>query len=213
VAQERFSVLPNAIHMDSYGMGPKDPALVARYGLQGRKVVMTLARYASNERYKGVDEVLAVLPRVLRQVPEVTYLVVGDGTDRPRLESVCRSLGLAPHVVFTGRIPEAEKADYFRLADAFVMPSRGEGFGFVFLEAMACGIPVVGGRNDGSADALGDGAFGRLVDPANAEELEAAILEALGSAKAVPRGMEMFSYENFERKCRRMLARASLLCG
>lgn len=213
VAPERCSVLPNAIHMDRYGMGPKDASLVARYGLQGRKVIMTLARYASNERYKGVDEVLAVLPRVMRQVPEAVYLIVGDGTDRPRLESVCRALGLAPHVVFAGRIPEAEKADHFRLADAFVMPSRGEGFGFVFLEAMACGIPVVGGRYDGSADALGGGAFGRLVDPENAAELETAILDALRAPKGIPKGMEVFAYENFERGCRRFMARTALLCG
>ena len=79
--------------------------------------------------------------------------------------------GLSDRVVFAGFIPEAEKADHYRLADAYVMPGRGEGFGFVFLEAMACGIPVVGSRLDGSREALRQGDLGILVDPDRPDDI------------------------------------------
>lgn len=213
VAEEKCAILPNAIHLDEYGTGPRNPALVARYGLQNRKVVMMLGRLVSTERYKGVDEVLDVMPRLIERVPNLTYLIVGDGSDRPRLEAKAAALGLSRHVVFTGLVPEAEKADHYRLADAFVMPSGGEGFGFVFLEAMACGIPAVGSRTDGSREALREGSLGRLVDPANAAELEDAILKAVREPKRVPEGIEYFSFENFERRCHRLMVRTSVLYG
>ena len=95
-----------------------------------------------------------------QEIPNIAYLIVGDGDDRQRLEAKARSRGIDDRVVFAGFIPEAEKADHYRLADAFVMPGRGEGFGFVFLEALACGIPVVGSRLDGSREALAPGGVG-----------------------------------------------------
>src|SRR5439155_2564410 len=99
------------------------------------------------------------------KIPNVVYVVCGEGPDRSRLERKAVGLGVRDRVVFTGFIPEALKADYYRLADAYVMPSRGEGFGIVFLEAMACGIPVMGSRLDGSREALLDGELGVLVNP------------------------------------------------
>src|SRR5258708_29465186 len=78
---------------------------------------------------------------------------------------------LQEHVIFAGRIPEEEKIDHYNLADAFAMPSTSEGFGFVFLEAAACGLPVLGGKADGSRDALVDGELGLMVDPESPDEL------------------------------------------
>ena len=86
---------------------------------------------------------------------------------------------MAKNVQFAGLVPPEELPDYFRLADVFVMPSTGEGFGIVFLEAMATGVPVIAGNRDGSRDALCDGALGTLIDPENCEELASAILAAL----------------------------------
>jgi glycosyltransferase involved in cell wall biosynthesis len=139
--ETRYTLLPNAIHLERYGMASKRPDLVARHGLADSKVVMTLARLSRLERYKGVDEVLEALPALAEREPAIKYLIAGDGDDRPRLEAKARTLGLADRVIFAGMIDEADKADYFRLADAFAMPGRGEGFGFVFLEALACGVP------------------------------------------------------------------------
>jgi glycosyltransferase involved in cell wall biosynthesis len=141
-------------------------ALLERYGLQGKTVLMTLGRLVSVERYKGFDEALEVLPELAAQLPNVAYMVVGDGTDRARLEEKARALGVADRVVFTGNVQESEKADHYRLADVYVMPSQGEGFGFVLLEAMACGIPVIASKVDGGREAVRDGALGRMVEPA-----------------------------------------------
>ena len=147
-AARRF-VVPNAIHLEDYAPGPKPAALQARYGLHGKQVLLTLGRLHAAERYKGIDEILDLLPDLAASHPDLRYLIVGDGDDRPRLQAKARALSVAPRVIFAGQIPDAEKADHYRLADAFVMAGRGEGFGFVFLEAMACGLPVV--ASDASA--------------------------------------------------------------
>jgi glycosyltransferase involved in cell wall biosynthesis len=206
-ATQQLRVLPNAIHAEWYGPGARNPALLARYGLAGKTVLMTLGRLVSAERYKGFDEAIEALPDLAKVLPDVTYLVVGDGSDRERLEQKARALGVADRVIFAGNVPETEKADHYRLADVYVMPSQGEGFGFVLLEAMACGIPVIASKLDGGREAVRDGQLGALVDPADTAQLQRAILEALRQPRGVvPAGLEHFSYRNFE-------ARAHALFG
>jgi glycosyltransferase involved in cell wall biosynthesis len=194
-------VLPNTFHVERYGPGPKRPGLLARYGLDGRTILMTVGRLSSFEKYKGIDEVIELLPDLAGKVPNVSYLIVGDGSDRKRLEEKAASLGVSDRVVFAGYVSEEEKADHYRLADAYVMPSSGEGFGIVFLEAMACGIPVVASKVDGSREAVRDGELGIIVDPADRGEIMAAILKTLMEKKGrVPEGLSFFSYENFSRR-------------
>ena len=197
LAEEKLFLLPNAFHPQHYGSGDKPTYLQERYGLSGCRVILTLGRLLAAERYKGVDEVLELMPALLRDDDTVRYLVVGDGNDRPRLEAKAIDLGVASRVVFAGWIDEAEKADHYRLADAFVMAGRGEGFGFVFLEAMACGAPVVASRLDGSREAVLDGKLGLLADPDDRDELHAAIAQALASLRQVPEGLEYFHYSRF----------------
>ncbi len=192
-----YTILPNAIKLELYGMGEPRYDLVQRYNLQRAKVVMTLARLSGAEQYKGLDEILDVLPALRMLEPTLKYVIAGDGDDRPRLERKAIALGLAEHVVFTGMVTESEKADVLRLADVFAMPGRGEGFGFVFMEAMACGIPVVGSSIDGSREALRDGMLGVLVDPADPQDIQRGILEALGKRKAIPEGIEYFAWPAF----------------
>ncbi|MBF0625404.1 MAG: glycosyltransferase family 4 protein [Magnetococcales bacterium] len=187
-------LLPNALHPEDYRLGDKPDHLLQRYGLSDQnKVVMTFGRLVSRKRAKGFDEILEILPRL----PEVVYLIAGDGPDRPRLETRVRELGLAGRVVFTGRLAEAEKADHYLLADLYAMPSRGEGFGFVLLEAMACGIPVLGSRVDGTREALRDGLLGPLVDPDDAPALLAAVREGLERPRGIPAGLEHFCFDRF----------------
>ena len=195
-----YALLPNAIHLDRYGIGPKSPELLERYKLHDRKILLTVARLPGVERYKGVDEVLEVLPELIAEEPRLTYLVVGDGDDRPRLEAKAKALRLASHVVFSGFVEECEKADHYRLADVFVMPGRGEGFGFVFLEALACGIPAVGSSLDGSSEALLDGALGEIVDPRNPESIRTGIANALHKPKAIPQGLSRFEWSHFRER-------------
>lgn len=207
LTQKPFFILPNAINQRNYGVADKPEALVDRYGLNDKIVLLTLGRLSAEEKYKGFDEIMELLPALSKQIPNIAYVIVGDGDDRPRLEAKAKTLGIGDKVVFTGFIPEAEKADHYRLADVFVMPGRGEGFGFVFLEALACGIPAVGSTLDGSREALRGGELGILVDPCHPEAIQAGILEALNRPRGViPEGLDYFSYTNFEKRCHQILA-------
>lgn len=203
VDERKGHLLPNAIHLEDYGVGPKSPELLRRYGLGGKKVLMTLGRLVSYERCKGFDEILDVLPDLAEKIPEIAYLIVGDGNDRPRLEEKACILGIRERVVFAGYIDESEKTDHYRLSDLYVMPSRGEGFGFVFLEALASGVPCVGSKLDGSREALRNGLLGLLVDPTDADGIKAAILTSLeGSSRNVPEELGYFSFANFVERLR-----------
>jgi phosphatidylinositol alpha-1,6-mannosyltransferase len=179
----RVRVLPNTVD-PRYQPGSKPGYLIARHAAGGRKVLMTVSRLAASEQMKGQDRVIRTLPRVLSEHPGAVYLIVGDGDDRPRLEALATETGVAENVKFAGLVPPEELPDYFRLADLFVMPSTCEGFGIVFLEAMATGIPVIGGNRDGSLDPLADGVLGTAVDPEDDKELASAICAALGTAPA-----------------------------
>lgn len=114
-------VIPNCIEIEKFGCGSKKQPLLKRYGLESKKVIMTLGRMTASERYKGFDELLEVLPSVVKEIPAVVYLVVGDGDDRQRLEQKAKDFGVNDKVIFTGRIKEEEKADHYRLADVFAM--------------------------------------------------------------------------------------------
>lgn len=199
--EERVRVLPNSVDLSAFSPGPKSPELVERYRLAGKKVILTLGRLESKERYKGFDEVLNVMPQLLRADPSIVYVVAGDGNDRARLEAKAASLGISDAVRFTGRVPESEKVPLYRCADVYAMPSRGEGFGIVFLEALACGVPCVGSSADGGREALLDGKLGALVDPDDLNAVAQAILAALARPNAgVPEGLETYSLENFEKR-------------
>ena len=187
-------IVPPSFDAGHFAPGPKSPELVSRYGISGRKVMLTVGRLSSVERYKGVDELLEVLPLLTATVPELVYLIVGDGDDRERLRAKAATLGVRDRVIFAGHIPEREKADHYRLADVFAMPGRGEGFGIVYLEAIACGIPVIASSLDASREAVQDGALGQVVDPDDPGALAAAITAALGRAnRDVPHGLDYFS--------------------
>ncbi len=99
-------------------------------------------------------------------------------------------------MIFAGRIPEGEKADHYRLAHAYVMPSRGEGFGRVYHEALACGIPVVASKTDGGREAVLDGQLGVLVDPADPADVLRGIRSALAHGRqGVPPKLSYFAVE------------------
>lgn len=208
----RGRLLPNCIDLERFTPGPPDPALAARYGLAGRRVVMSLGRLSPAERYKGVDELLEILPRLRARHPDLVYLVAGDGADRPRLEAKARALGVAEATVFAGFVEEREKAALYRLAAAFVLCGRGEGFGIVLLEAMACGVPVVASCRDASREAVQDGRLGLIADPDDPDGLAAAVEAALARPRGRPEGLEDFAYPAFATRLRGLvgeLARAA----
>jgi phosphatidylinositol alpha-1,6-mannosyltransferase len=156
--------------------GEPDADLLARAGCG---YLLIVGRLASGERYKGHDELLAAMPRLLASQPGARLVVAGDGDDRPRLETAAAARGLAGRVLFTGFVGEATLAELYRRAVAFVMPSRGEGFGLVYLEAMRAGLPCVAARGGAAAEVVADGETGLLVDPGSPAELAAALARLL----------------------------------
>jgi glycosyltransferase involved in cell wall biosynthesis len=197
---EAYKVLPNAIHLEQYGLGDKRSDLLKLYGLVGKKVLLTLSRISALERYKGHDQMIEAMRELVLVEPRLVYVIAGGGDDLIRLQEKVTLLNLEDHVRFIGYVSDLDKPDIFRLADVFVMPSKGEGFGFVFLEALACGIPVVGSHVDGSKEALIDGDLGELVWPDCPSSIKKGVLTALKKKKDIPTGLYFFSWENFKKR-------------
>jgi phosphatidyl-myo-inositol dimannoside synthase len=135
-----------------------------------RPTLLTIARL--EDRYKGHDVILRALPLVRAAVPEVQWVVIGDGPLRSGLERLAAANGVADAVRFLGAVSDEERNSWLRRADALAMPSRlpdggfaGEGFGIVYLEAGVYGKPVLAGNVGGALDAVADGESGLLVDP------------------------------------------------
>lgn len=148
----------------------------AKFGIGKEKVILTVARLDTREGYKGHDRIIAELGRLnATQADGVLYLIAGQGPDLPRLEALAEQLGVANKVRYMGKVPVEDLPDLYRAADLFALPSTGEGFGIVYLEAMACGTPAIGLNIGGVPDALADGELGLCVEPA-------AFPEALASA-------------------------------
>ncbi|HEY9300423.1 MAG TPA: glycosyltransferase, partial [Phormidium sp.] len=151
----KISLLPNTFDGNRFKIAPKPQYLLKRYGLTvDNSIILTVARLDKNEQYKGYDQIILALPEIRRYIPNVHYILVGKGSDRARIMQLISQLDLQDCVTLAGFIPDTELGDHYNLCDVFAMPSKGEGFGIVYLEALACGKPTLGGCKDGAVDAL-----------------------------------------------------------
>ena len=174
----KIKIFPCAVNGNRFTPGAKPTDLLERYGLGGAKVLMSVTRLWSGDIYKGVDVTIRALSQIAEVFPEVKYLVIGRGDDQARLMQLAKDLGVEDKVVFAGFVPTEELVRHYHLADAYIMPSQ-EGFGIVYLEAMACGVPVLSGDADGSADPLQDGKLGWRVPHRDPNAVAAACIEIL----------------------------------
>ncbi len=189
VAPDRVHVIHPGVDVEVFVPRSRPTELVGRLDLTDRRVILTVGRLVGRERSKGQDTVIKAMPAILAEVPEATYVVVGDGPERARLESLAKEAGVASRVVFAGSVSDEELPDYYNLCDAFAMVSRrrstqkgghrGEGFGIVYLEAAACGKPVVAGDDGGVAEAVEDGKTGLLIDPTSVEATAKSLVRLL----------------------------------
>jgi phosphatidylinositol alpha-1,6-mannosyltransferase len=160
------------------------------------KVLLTVARLTPG---KGHDYVIQSLPKVLEEVPDAKYLVVGDGESAEELKSLVQTMGVEPSIRFVGNVPREQVWAYYQLCDVFVMPSRlNENFGLVFLEAASMGKPTIGGNRAGMKEAVLAGETGILVDPDSVEEIASAIIYLLTHPEVVSQ-MGQRGYERFEK--------------
>jgi glycosyltransferase involved in cell wall biosynthesis len=172
----------------------------AAFGLtENDLVLLTVGRMDSSERYKGHDRILDALPSLVASTPNMRYLIVGQGDDRDRLARRTLQLEVADRVMFAGY--REDLADCYAACDLYVMPSTHEGFGIVFLEALASGRPVVAGGVDGSIEAVCWGELGFLCDPFDQTSVGGAIrraIDALGGPD--PRVDNIFLRTQVERR-------------
>ena len=175
---DKFQIVPCIVDENIFTIAPKSEDLLVKYNLIGAKILMTVARLRSTDIYKGIDVTIKALPEIAKTFPNVKYLVIGRGDDLPRLAQLAADLGVAERVIFAGFVTTENLASHYRLADAYVMPSQ-EGFGIVYLEALACGVPVLAGDADGSADPLQDGKLGWRVSHRDQSAVAVACIEML----------------------------------
>lgn len=179
IAPERAIVMNNTV--DQYFTPGDRDAARTKFGLGKEFALLIVGRLNAREQYKGHDRVISALPHLKHpDGRSIVFLIAGDGDDRARLQAVVSAASLSDHVRFLGQVPTADLPDLYRAADLFVLPSSGEGFGIVFLEAMACGTPALGLAAGGATDALVDGTLGTMVRDPNT------LPEALQVAMAQP---------------------------
>jgi len=185
VAPEAIAVIPLGCDIDRFR--PRTPPLQLRRKVLGDRargpVILTVGNLVER---KGHDMVIRSLPAVCQRVPDATYLIVGTGAYKERLNELAAELGVRDRIIFAGKVSDDELPDVYAMCDVFAMPSRArlaahdvEGFGLVYLEAGACAKPVVAGRSGGIEDAVVDGFTGLIVDPSDARDIGQALIRLL----------------------------------
>lgn len=190
-----------------------------RLGLAGGTILLSVGRL---QRRKGHDMVIKALPAVATTLPGVRYVVVGTGEEEARLRRLAADVGVAELVQFVGYVADDRLSEYYRSCDVFIMPNREEanhdieGFGIVFLEAGACGKPVIGGRSGGVCEAVVDGETGLLVDGEDPRAIANAVLSLLADGerllemgrKGRARAVARFSWDSIAAGTQRLLREA-----
>ena len=130
----------------------------------GPHTMLIVGRLCAEQRHKGHDQLIETLPLILQTVPDAQLVIAGEGDDRERLEEKARELNVGDNIVFAGWVDEAQLNELYSQCAVFVMPSEGDGFGIVFLEAMMHQLPCVGLRTGAAAEIFEDEKSGILVD-------------------------------------------------
>ncbi len=214
IPKEKCFVLNNCLDpfLPIPGKLDRELNLRKRYGIGEKELLLfTLTRLSAKERYKGYDFVMEALVHLKKEYPGIRYLLAGsyDKEEKEFLDNHIQKLGLQEQVLMPGFIADDEIAAHFSMADIYVMPSRKEGFGIVFIEAMYYGLPAIAGNRDGSVDALCNGKLGLLVNPTDVQEIREAIEKMLANMNAYKPNRELllqhFSFSNYKSKFIKML--------
>jgi len=170
----RFVILPNAV--DLANVPERDvPGEPHRSG----RTLLTVSRLGAADRYKGIDRVIRAMPEILKAVPQARYRVVGHGPLRAELEQLAARTGVADKVEFLGHVDDAQLNRCYSSADVMVLPSTGEGFGIVFLEAWRHRMPVICGDVDASSEVVTNFVNGLTVDPHDIRQIAGAAIRLL----------------------------------
>ena len=181
------TVFPNTFNTERFTAGESSTPWRDELEIPAEATLMlSMCRVSKSEAGKGYHRILELMPELVKKHPNLYWVLGGKGDDLETVREKAKILGVKDHCRFPGFVPDETLPDLYRSADLFVLPSKKEGFGIVFLEAAATGLPVIAGNKDGSVDALADGALGTLIDPEDNDAIARAISEVI-SAPAVDR--------------------------
>lgn len=169
------------------GTFDKPPELLQRYQLSPQQpVLLSICRLTKNEHQKGYDKIINIIPELLPMFPYLHYLICGetDYNEKTRLQNLIRQHKLQKNISLVNFIPETELTPHYLLADVFILPSKKEGFGLVFIEAAACGCKIISGNADGSKDAMLNGKLGTMIDPDDPAAIKKSIIENLSRERS-----------------------------
>ena len=170
----------SSVDGDVYRIKEKNKSLILKYQLENKPVILSLARLSTGE-FKGQDRVLKALPEVLQKFPNAMYLIVGGGEDLRVNQILNEQPELVKNVILTGPVSEGDKVEFYNLADVYVLPSKFEGFGIVFIESLACGVPVIASDDYGCRASLLNGELGDLVPPDDISAIANALIQRLNN--------------------------------
>ncbi|WP_448852352.1 glycosyltransferase family 4 protein [Corynebacterium sp. 335C] len=185
-----FERLPSGVDAELFRPDPGGRAMIrARHGVSdGEKLIVCISRLVAR---KGQDQLIRALPRILRDAPDARLLIVGSGPGRARLERLARASSAADRIIFAGAVPYEELRAHYCAADCFAMPARTrgggldvEGLGIVYLEAQACGVPVVAGDSGGAPETVVDGVTGHVAPGHDARAIGDAVARILADPAA-----------------------------
>lgn len=180
-------VIPPGTHPEVFRPADDREALLHKHGFSGKRILFSVSRLV---RRKGHAQVIKALPKIIERVPDALYLIAGTGPAEDELRTLVRETGMDQRVQFLGFVRDEQLTEVYAMCDVFVLPSvettdtesgsKGiEGFPAVFLEASACGRPVIAGKSGGSPEAVLDGVTGLIVDGENIDQLADAVLKPL----------------------------------
>jgi phosphatidyl-myo-inositol dimannoside synthase len=210
IPASRISVVPWGLRPD-FGAEPREDG--CKPALPNGKIILSVARLASSEQYKGIDHVIRAMQHLRSLVPDTCYVVIGKGDDLPRLKRLATELGVAERVIFTGERTDDEVACYYSAASVYAMPSLSEGMGFVFLEAMRSGKAVVAAREAAAPEVVIDGETGLLVEYGDIDELvrclacilsDSNVRQRMGNA-GLARFQQYYTFDKFETRLGNLL--------
>ena len=175
-AHGKIDITPYGVDLSLFKKEKKNPELAKKLGLRKGPTIVSVCRLSKR---KGLSYLLEAMSRLHSKFPDVNIILVGDGPERKRLEDLARRLNLDKNTIFTGAVEHDKLPDYYNLGDIFVLPSLHEGLGIVFMEAMACGLPVITTNKGGMVDIIEDEKTGFLIEPENSAQIEEQLLKLL----------------------------------
>jgi len=208
VKPEIIKVINPGVSLEDFEIEIDTEKFKKELNLEEKKIILTVSRLVER---KGHDMVLSAMPKIIKEIPNVHYLILGEGPNKAKLKKMTEEMGVDNYVTFLGFIPDSEVPLYYAICDVLVMISREikekgdvEGFGIVYLEANAMKKPVVAGKSGGVEDAVENGVNGLLVDPEDVDQIGRAIIRILKDdglrnelgEKAYQRVKEKFDWKN-----------------